>query len=121
MPIDYVRMSENAARIFKDAVDSYNPKRLHNDLRIWFKIFLGRFYHRNSINYSDYINIDQKYLLIFIQAGVKVNLPEILFNYLKYTIVKTRDNGSKSRKWVPIRRLVYDIMVESKLVEFLNL
>lgn len=47
--------------IFMNGKPSSNPRNLHQDIRIWFKIILGCIHHRPCSNSPDYINTDQKY------------------------------------------------------------
>lgn len=49
-----------------------------------------------------------------------MNLPLVLFKYLMETLKEMRDTCQKSRKWIPLGRLISDILVKSKLVEELK-
>ena len=48
-----------------------------------------------------------------------MNLPLILFKYLREMVKETRDGTSKPRKWIPLGRLISDVLFESKLVQTL--
>lgn len=39
-----------------------------------------------------------------------------MFKYLRDIVKKTRNLGRKPRKWIPLDILIYDILVETKLV-----
>lgn len=70
--------------IFEDGtnLDVYkgpSAKDLTNNLRVCFKIMLGCIHHRPSTNSSDYVNTRQKFMLFFLEKGLKLTLPSILF------------------------------------------
>lgn len=109
------------ATIFQDGKDSTYVKNLYINLKIWFAIILGCKHHRPSTNSYDYVNADQKYMLFFISSRIKLNIPAIMFNYLVEILKETRDIGSKHRKWIPMGRLIYEILMERRLMESLNL
>ncbi|KAI5396791.1 hypothetical protein KIW84_062858 [Lathyrus oleraceus] len=107
--------------IFKPNVEG-NPsknKELHQNLRVWLKIILGTIHHRPASNSSDYINADQKCILYCIQKGVKINLPALLFRYLRDSVRETRNN-MKPRSYIPLGRLLSDVFIEHGLVDELE-
>lgn len=59
-------------------------------------------------------------MLNFLAKGVKMNLPSILFKYLREMVKETRNSSRKHRKWIPLDILISDILVERKLVEKLE-
>lgn len=85
------KIAEIANVIFKNGKSSSNAKDLHDNLRIWFKIIIGWIHHRKATNSLDYINIDQKYMLYYLEIGEKINLPLILFKYLREMVKETRN------------------------------
>lgn len=48
-----------------------------------------------------------------------MNLPSILFRYLREMVKESRDGTPKPIKWIPLGRLISDILFESKLVQTL--
>ncbi|KAI5435958.1 hypothetical protein KIW84_022401 [Lathyrus oleraceus] len=107
--------------IFKPNVEG-NPsknKELHQNLRVWLKIILGTIHHRPASNSSDYINADQKCILYCIQKGIKINLPTLLFRYLRDSVRETRNN-MKPRSYIPLGRLLSDVFIEHGLVDDLE-
>lgn len=48
-----------------------------------------------------------------------MNLPSILFKYLRELARETRDGSRKNRKWIPLGRLLFYILFDSKLVQTL--
>lgn len=46
-----------------------------------------------------------------------MNLSSILFKYPREIIKEPRNGGSKMRDWIPMDRLISDILFESKLVK----
>lgn len=111
------KMAEIAIVIFLDGNPSSNAKKLYHHLRVWFKIILDCIHHIPSTNSLDYINTYQKYMLYYLPIGTKMNLPFIPFKYLR-VMVKEITNGSyKLIKWIPLGRLISDILFESKLVK----
>ena len=64
---------------------------LFNHLRIWLKIILGCIHTRSSTSSSDFANTDQKYMLYFLKEGIKMDLPFILFNFLRDSVKEFRD------------------------------
>ena len=114
-------MDEIAVVIFQDGNNTKNAKNMHNYLRVWFRIILGCVHHIPSTNSFDYINTDQKYVLFYIASRVKLNLPSILFNYLTELVKETRDGGAKLRKWIPMGIAIFDILIERKLFNTLDL
>lgn len=107
--------------IFQNGKDSSHSKNLHKNITIWFKLFIGCIHHRPCTTSSDYVNTNQKYMLFFLAFGIRLNLPVILIKYLVEIIKETIDTFSKQRKWIPMGRLVYFILVEIKLMESLVL
>lgn len=112
-----------ASIIFKEGINldegkGPNAKDLTDKLRVWFKIILGCIHHRPSTNLSYYININQKYMLLFLERRFKLALPTILFKFLRDSI---RENqiGSTSKKggFISNGSLIFDLLVENGLVD----
>lgn len=82
------------------------------------KIILGTIHHRPTSNSYDYININQKCILYCLYKGLKLNLPALLFKYLRDSVRDSR-NHMKSRNYIPLERLIFDVLIESKLVDHL--
>lgn len=113
------RIEEIARAIFLDGKSSSNIKKLYHHLRVWFKKILGCIHHRPSLNSADYINTYQKYMLYYLSTGAKMNLPFILFKYLRDMVKETRNGSPKLRKWIPLGSLIFYILFEIKLVQTL--
>ncbi|KAI5384283.1 hypothetical protein KIW84_071335 [Lathyrus oleraceus] len=94
-------------------------KELHQNLRVWLKIILGTIHHRPSSNSSDYINTNQKCILYCIHKGLKLCLPALLFRYLRDSVRETRNN-MKPRTYIPLGRLLSDVLIENGLVDHLE-
>ncbi|KAI5423775.1 hypothetical protein KIW84_030128 [Lathyrus oleraceus] len=106
--------------IFKQNAEG-NPsknKELLQNLRVWMKIILGTIHHRPASNSSNYINTDQKCILYCIHKGLKLCLSAVLFKYLIDSVRETR-NHMKPRTYIPLRRLISDVLIESGLVDHL--
>lgn len=69
--------------IFTSRVHSNKVKDHLPYLRTWAKILLGYVHHRNPMNFVDYINGDQQYVLYYIATRKKVNIPSLFFQYLR--------------------------------------
>ncbi|XP_050885576.1 uncharacterized protein LOC127091084 [Lathyrus oleraceus] len=93
-------------------------KELHQNLRVWLKIILGTIHHRPTSNSSDYINTDQKCVLYCLHKGLKLNLPSLLFKYLRDSVRDTR-NHMKPRNYIPLGRLISDVLMEIGMVDHL--
>ena len=113
-------LNKFSQEIFTFGQLSNKIKDLKDYLRIWAKIILGCINHRKPTSSSDYINIDQQYLLYFIATKVKINLPHILFNHLKTIVKEKREEEKSKRDWIPLGRLISDILTENKLIEHLS-
>lgn len=48
-----------------------------------------------------------------------MNLPPILFKYLRELVKETRDESPKPKKWIPLGRLIPNILFERNLVQTL--
>lgn len=48
-----------------------------------------------------------------------MNLSSVLFKYLRELVIETRNDSLKPRKWIPLGRLIFYIMFESKLIQTL--
>ncbi|XP_050897261.1 uncharacterized protein LOC127104091 [Lathyrus oleraceus] len=111
--------------IFKvgtDFEDDKDPsaKDLTNNMRVWFKIIIGCIHHRPSTNSSDYVNTRHKFMLFFLDKGLKMGLPSILFKFMRDSVRESRTSGSSKKnksKFIPNRRLISDILVENGLVD----
>lgn len=49
-----------------------------------------------------------------------MNLYALLFQYLREMVKETRDGSKKMRNWIPLGRLILDILMESKLIDSLT-
>lgn len=49
-----------------------------------------------------------------------MNVPGILFRFLRDTVKKTRNGSRKIKSWIPHSRLISDILMESKLIASLE-
>lgn len=58
--------------------------------------------------------------MYYISSRIRMNLPPILLKYMRELVKETRNGGAIIRKWIPIGRLIPDVLVESKLVETLQ-
>ncbi|KAL5078627.1 hypothetical protein RYX36_007048 [Vicia faba] len=97
----------------------------HNDLKDYFricekKIILGCINHRKPTSSPDYINMDQQFMLYFIASKAKINVPHMLFNHLRTSVKETREDERTKRDWIPLGKLISDILTENKLVEYLT-
>lgn len=90
------------------AKKSSKNKELHQHLRVWLKIIMGTIYHRPTSNSFDYINTNQKCIMYCLHKGLKLNLPSLLFKYLRYLVRDTRNN-MKPINYIPLGRLIYDV------------
>lgn len=79
---------------------------------------MGTIHHRPTSNSSDYINIDQKCILYCLHKGLKLNLPALLFKYLRDSIRDTRNN-MKPKTYIPLERMISDVLIENGLVDHL--
>lgn len=106
--------------IFKQRAEckSSKNKEFHQNLRVWMKIILGIIHHCPASNSSDYINTDQKCILYYLHKGLKLNLPALLFKYLRDSVRDTK-NHMKPRNYTPLGRLISDVLIEIKLVDHL--
>ncbi|XP_050908526.1 uncharacterized protein LOC127122190 [Lathyrus oleraceus] len=111
---------EIALTIFQQNAEGKHSKNkeLHQNLRVWMKIILGTTHHLPTSNFSDYINTDQKCILYYIHKGLKLNLPALLFKYIRDSVKDTRNN-MKPRTHIPLRRLISNVLIESGLVDHL--
>lgn len=93
-------------------------KELHQNLRVWLKIILGIIYHHSVSNSYDYINTYQKCILYCLHKGLKLNLSTLLFKYLRDSVKDTRNN-MKPKTYIPLGRLISDVLIKSGLVDHL--
>lgn len=93
-------------------------KEIHQHLRVWLKIILGTIHRRPASRSLDYINTDQKCILYCLHKGLKLNLPSLLFKYLRDSVRDTRNN-MKPRNNIPLGRLISDVLIESGMVDHL--
>lgn len=123
MSIISSKSKEVVATIFREGIIIPSSiKHLHPRIRIWVNILMSCIHHRPSRISPNYINWDQKFMLYYLEKGIKMNSPSILFKYLREMIKDTRDGVLRPRKWIPLGRIILDVMVESQLVkEFTNL
>lgn len=108
---EVIFISRNHSRKIKD---------LHPKLRVWARILLGCVHHRRSINYFDYINGDQQYVLYYISTEKKVDLLTLLFQYLRDRMKETREGSRKMKIWIPLGMMISDILMERKLIDSLT-
>lgn len=121
--INAKREAATAFIIFKDGTNldkGPSAKDLTNKLRVWFKIILGCIYHRPRTNSSDYVNTRHKFMLFFLERGLKLGLPSILFNFMRDSIRESWTGGSSKKnksKFIPNGKLISDIFVENSLAD----
>ncbi|KAI5444451.1 hypothetical protein KIW84_012905 [Lathyrus oleraceus] len=77
-------------------------------------------HHKKPTNSAYYINGDHKYVLYYIITEKKVNLPALIFQYLRNMVKETKDGSKEKRYWIPISRLISDIQMESKMIDSLS-
>lgn len=97
-----------------------SAKDLTNNLRVWFKIIMGCIHHRPNTNSFDYVNTRQKFMLFFMEKGLKLALPSILLKFMSDSIRESKTGGSSKKsksKCIPNERLIFDILVENGLVD----
>ena len=58
--------------------------------------------------------------MYFIATKAKVNLPHLMFNHLKIRVKETIEEERTKREWIPLGRLISDILTENRLVEHLS-
>lgn len=85
-------------------------------MRIWAQILLGCVNHRKPTNSSNYVNVDQQYVLYYIATKKKVNPLALVFQHVRDVVKETRNGSRKMRNWIPLGRLISDILMESKLI-----
>lgn len=102
---------------------SPSVKDLTYNLRVWFKIILACIHHGPSTNNSDYVNTHYKFMLFFLEKGLKMGLPSILFKFMRDFIRESKTCGSLKKnksKFSPNGRMISDILVENSLVNDLS-
>lgn len=80
----------------------YKIRELDDKLRVWVKIILGCIHHRPTSSSSYYINFDHKFILYYIMKGIKVNLPSLLFNYLRDIVIEIRSVRKYKKSYIPL-------------------
>lgn len=113
------KLDEIAFFIFHDGKNSSNAKNMQNYLIVWFKILLGYVHHIPSTNSFDYIKTDQKYTLFYLSSRTKMNIPSIMFKYLRELVKETRYGSLKPIKWIPLGRLISNVLFKGRLVQTL--
>ena len=113
-------LAELSKVIFVSGKHSSKVNDLHPKLKAWIRIILGCVHHRKFTNSYDYINVDQQYILYYITTEKKVNLLALLFKHLRDNVKDTRDGSKKMKNYIPLCRLVLDILMESKLINSLT-
>lgn len=112
------------SEIFTSGFHSNKIKYLKPPYKIWARIFLGCIFHRKPSNSPDYINNEQLYLLYCIGKDLKVDLPHLLFDHLWNHVKETREPAKskslKVRDWIPMGRLISNILTENGLVAHLT-
>ena len=106
--------------IFTSGQPSSKIRDLKDHHKIWARIILGCINHRKPTSSPDYINIDQQFLIYFIAKKTKINLPHLLFNHLKTSVKETREDERTKRNWIPLGRLISDILTENGLIAHLE-
>lgn len=103
--------------IFSYRKNSSKIKDLLPRLKVWARIILGCIHLRPSTNSSDYVNGDQRYFVYYIEYAKKVNLHTLLFQNLRDTIRDTRDGSKRTKSYIPLSRLISDLLMESQLID----
>lgn len=120
-----IDMSRVYAEILTTGQPTNKIKDLKNHYRIWAKIILGYIHHRKPTSFVDYINTDKQYLMFCLGKNVKIDLPHLLFSHLWNHVKDTREeewskNIKFKRGWIPLARLISDILTENGLVAYLE-
>lgn len=82
------------------------------------KIIMGTIHHRLASSSSDYIDTDQKCIMYYLHKGLKLNLPSLLFKYVRDSVRDTRNN-MKHKNYIPLGRLISDVLIESGMMAHL--
>lgn len=75
---------------------------------------------KTGTNNYDYVNTCKKFMLFFLEKGLKLGLTSILFKFMRDSIRESITGGSSKKnksKFIPNGRLIYDILVENGLVD----
>lgn len=56
-------------------------------------------------------------MLYYMSNGDKMNLPAILFKYLRVMVKEIINGSNKMRNWIPVGRLISNILFEIQLVK----
>lgn len=113
-------LTEMSKMIFATGKHSSKIKNLLPYFKVWARILLGCIHPRPSTNSCDYINGDQQYILYYIEYEKKVNLYALLFQHLRDTVRETRDGRKRTKSYIPMGRLISDILMESQLIDSLT-
>lgn len=97
-----------------------SAKDLTNNLAVWFKIIMSCINHRARTNSYDYVNTCQKFMMFFLEKGLKLAFPSILFKFMRDSIresITCSSSKKRKSKLIPNGRLISDILVENGLVD----
>ena len=81
---------------------------------------MGYINHKKPTSSPDYINIDKQFMLYFISKKTRINLPHLLFNPPRTSVKETREEKRTKRDWIPMGKLISDILTENMLIEHLT-
>src|SRR3954469_5456880 len=98
-------------------IDSNNTGTLRPFYRVWAEIILGSLHLRKRMLSSSYISPDHKYTLFCIGKKIEINISHILFENLKTSIFKSREDERAKyphipRTTIPFGRMISDILIE---------
>ncbi|KAI5436480.1 hypothetical protein KIW84_022830 [Lathyrus oleraceus] len=117
---DFSETLEFKAGTNLDDDKSPSAKDLTNSLRVWFKIIMDCIHHSSGTNSSDYVNTRKKFMLFFLEKGLKLAPLSILFKFLRDSIRESVTGGSSKKSksnFIPNGRLISDILVENGMVD----
>ena len=95
--------------MFINGFEELKHKYLLDELRVWYRIFLGSITHHRETHSLDYLNTDQKYLFYAIIFNEKINLLVVMFNHLKNTIIESRYEDPRRRSTLLLEDLFQPI------------
>src|SRR3954465_4453850 len=121
--VDWVLVQKQISTVF--GIDSHNTGTLRPFYKAWAEIILGSLHHRKRMLSSSYISPSHIFRLPRIRKQIEINISHILFENLKTSIFDSREDERAKyphipRTTIPFGRMISDILIESKVVDFLR-
>lgn len=93
--------------IFEDLSDLSKVSNINSTELVWYHLLISNFLPKNKDPTS--LDIDEKYFLLLLNSDLKIDLPQVMFEYLKITLTSFKEGKSS---FIPYGRVFCELFIQ---------